>query len=239
MRKWLATAAAIISVAAFSATASAGFEIGDLLYNPDLMGSGQVGTNGPFYVAGSPAWLNDANLVASMSSNIQSIPGFGQFRGTVDSFAYELDGGGLGLAYRIVLNANSAPRLVRASIGPEGWDVAQIIAAGADGSGLSANAGNVLNWNDGDPYFIARDAVDASPYWQFRFANVGTVINNGQRSALIWFETRANTLGEDTITLQDGGVVGGARILSVPEPASMMLLASGFGIAVLRRRLFS
>lgn len=216
-------------------TAWAGLAIGEVRYNPDLSGSGQVGSAGPFYTDGTPAWLDPGNVIASMSSPISGVPGFGQFVGTVESRAYQ-NGATVGLSYEIVLEPNSADRLVRSSVGPAGWSGVMVPDAGSTGSGSSLATTGPVNWSDGDPHFVSRDAGTGAPYWQFRLGNNGTSINSGQESALIWFETNSTEIGETTITLQDGGVVGGALVLSIPEPASLSLLLGGAALFLIRRR---
>lgn len=231
MRSWLAGALALVLTPA----TFAGFAFGDLLFNPQLTGTGAIGDGAATYVSGLPAWLVPGNLALTLNSPIQGIPGLPQFNGFVDSYAYNIPGGTIGLAYRIRLSNTGAQRLVRASLGAEGWFSPAIPAAGADGSGLSAAQGAV-SWIDGDPYYLERDFLGGNPMWQFRLGSNGTVLNRNQRSALIWFETSATSFSENTITLQDGGVVGAARVLSLPEPTSAALLLTMAGTAVLARR---
>ncbi|MGE3180496.1 MAG: PEP-CTERM sorting domain-containing protein [Phycisphaerae bacterium] len=220
---------------ALAPAALGGLAIGDVQYNPDLSGSGLVGSSGPFYTSGTPSWLDPANLLVSMSSPIMGIPGFEQFVGTVESYAY-LNGNTIGLAYSIHLEPNSADRLVRASVGPEGWSGVSIFETGSDGLGSSTPTTGAVNWSDGDPHFIGRDFVTAAPYWQFRLGNIGSTLDGGQSSSLIWFETNSRQIGEVPITLQDGGAVGGARVLTIPEPASLALLVFGAGFFAIDRK---
>jgi hypothetical protein len=232
---------AILAVAALSTSAFAGvLNAGELFYNPALAGTGAVGQNGPYYTSGTPAWMTPANLHDSLSSPIQGIPGFAQFEGTVESYCYNIPGGGLGIAYRINLAANSAPRLVRASVAASNWDTIQVSDAGADGSGASTPAANNPTWNDGDPYFIERDAVTAAPQWVFRLGTNGTVIDPNGSSALVWFETNGEYCVETSISLLDGGAAGAARVLTVgiPSPAAAGLGMLGLAlVSGLRRRL--
>lgn len=237
MRKVLA----LLAVAALATPVFAGIlNAGELFYNPALNGTGAVGTSGPFYTSGTPAWLTPANLDMSLSSPIQGIPGFAQFEGTVESFCYNIPAGGMGIAYRINLAANSAPRLVRASVAAANWGGITVSDAGSDGTGSSTPAANSPNWSDGDPYFIERDAVTAAPQWVFRLGTNGTVIDPNGRSALVWFETDGVTCVETSISLLDGGAAGAARVLTVgvPSPAAAGLGLLGLTlVSGLRRRL--
>ena len=205
-------------------SAVGGLAFGDLQFNPQLSGAGVIGSTGPFYVSGLPAWLNNGNLLQELTSPIQGIPGFGQFRGFVDSAAYRVGADSVGFAYRIRLASNSADRLVRASLGGD-WRDFEIPLAGSDGSGISRNlTGAGPRWTDGDPYFIERAADLGTPLWQFRFGAHGTVLDRNHNSALIWFETNSDGFTIDAISLQDGGVVGAARIISIPEPTAALAL---------------
>lgn len=235
MKRLLCTFSALT----FAASAYAGFELGDLRFNPVLDGTGLVGDGGLYYNTGTPAWLDASNLLVSLSSPIEGVPGFAQFRGFVDSFAYRISDESVGLVYRIRLAGNSADRLVRAALGPEGWSSLSVFDAGAEGSGNSATQSGAITWTDGRPYFIARDDVNGSPSWNYRFGPNGTVINRNQQSGLTWFETSA-TPGEvgprGRITLQDGGAIGGALIITVPEPVSSIgLIGTGAGMFLLSR----
>lgn len=242
MRKILGS----LAILGLASIANAGLAIGDLQFNPDCAASGQIGDGGPYYVSGTPAWLNDANLIDSLTSPISGVPGFAQFAGFVDSFAYEItppsdagDGGTVGFVYRIRLAGTGADRLVRAALNPEIWASIDVTEAGADASGISTAALGALNWTDGDPYFIGRDDEVGNPYWQFRLGNHGTVVNRNQNSALIFFATNAQPnqiTNLSQITLQDGGAVGGAQVISVPEPAAFALLGSGFLWLLVGRR---
>lgn len=229
----------ICLVAALAAPAQAGLAAGDSIFNPQLNGTGQIGSTGPFYTSGVPIWLNNGNLIASLSSPINGIPGFPQFQGFVDSYLYAVSPSQLGLAYQIRLSASSADRLVRAAISPDGWSVVNVINAGADELGASTATTGAVNWSDGDPHFIGREFVTAAPFWQFRFGNIGTVLNRGQQSALIWFETNAlqGQVLEGSITLQDGGAVGGARVLTIPEPLPAAAGTIGLLLTLAFRRL--
>lgn len=236
MRKLSILLAAVLAAPAFAAAPLAP---GGILYNPQLNGTGEIGASGPFYTNTLPSWVNAANLEDSLTANIAGIPGFSQFEGTVQSWCYRLDNGNIGLVYRINLNANSAPRLVRASLGTAGWDGTGILDAGSDGSGNSSAGTGNTNWTDGDPYFIERDSLGLSPQWVFRIGTDGTVLNPGNRSALVFFETDAPDCGPGTISLLDGGAAGAAQILTVvPSPAAAGLGLLGLSvIGALRRRL--
>jgi hypothetical protein len=238
MRK-LSVLLAGIATLAIPAFAAAPLPPGTVLYNPALNGTGEIGSTGPFYTGSLPSWVNAGNLEHSLVGNIAGIPGFSQFHGTVESWCYRLDNGNIGLVYRINLAQNSAPRLVRASIAPDGWVGTGILDAGADGSGSSTAATGNTTWGDGDPYFIERDALGLAPSWVFRLGNDGTVLNPGDNSALVFFETDAPDCGEGTISLLDGGAAGAAMILTVvPSPAAAGLGLLGLSIiGGLRRRL--
>jgi hypothetical protein len=235
MKRILSTIVAL----ALAGNAWGGFELGDLRYNPALDGTGLVGDGGDYYNTGTPAWLAPENLLASLTSPIEGIPGFAQFSGFVDSFAYRVSDQSVGLVYRIRLTNESADRLVRASLGPEGWTALSIYDAGAEGTGNSAPQNGAITWTDGRPYFIARDEINGYPSWNYRFGPNGTVINHGQQSSLTWFETSATPriIGpHGRITLQDGGAIGGALVLTVPEPVSIVgLLGTGAALLVARR----
>ncbi|MDX2200147.1 MAG: hypothetical protein SF069_14390 [Phycisphaerae bacterium] len=226
-------------VGSLSSAAWAGsLPIGGVEFNPFLEGQGITGNTGPFYTEGLPTWLTPGNLLASLSSPIQSISGFLQFRGTVQSFVYNIpfDGkfGGVGFAYRIILNSNSTNNLNRASLGPSFWETANIWDAGSDGSGVSSPVGTSVFWNDGDPFFIERDGFTGAPAWSLRLGTDGTELDAGNRSALVWFATDGVGWTQSDISLLDGGALGAARVLAIPEPAtiSLMLLA----LCGLRRR---
>lgn len=224
--------------------AMAGLLPGQQVYNPDLAGTGEVGDGGPYYTAGLPAWVNGGSLADSLSSPIQGIPGFSMFEGTVDSAVYYVNGvdasGGMGFTYRINLAANSAPRLVRAALGPSIWSMITIVDEGADGSGSSTDASGNTTWSDGDPYFIEREATTGAPAWNFRFGTDGTRLDPTDSSALVWFETDASQYNRGgTITLLDGGAAGAARVLTVgiPSPtAGALTLLGSLVLAGLRRR---
>ncbi|MGE3182319.1 MAG: hypothetical protein AB7N71_11870 [Phycisphaerae bacterium] len=228
-----------------AAPALGGLNPGDQWYNPALAGSGEIGDGGPYYTAGSPAWLNGGSLATSLSSPIQSVPGFPAFTGTVNSAVYYVNGAdssaGLGFAYQINLAANSASRLVRASLSSSLWQLVSIIDAGSDQSGNSTAASGNTTWTDGDPYFIEREATMGLPAWNFRFGTDGTRLDAGNVSAWVWFETDArNYANGGTISLLDGGTTGAARVLTVgaiPSPAAAGLSLVGMLIVgVLRRR---
>ncbi len=236
MRKILGFVTALaLAVPSFAALAPGGIE-----YNPDLAGSGEVGSTGPFYTSGLPAWLVPGGLAASMTGSIAGIPGFSDFSGGVDSYVYFVNGvdasGGLGFAYQINLDSSSAPNLVRASLAAAGWGTVAVTDNGSDNSG-SSTAKGTTSWTDGDPYFMERDAVGGNPQWQFRLGVNGTTINPGESSALVWFETDATFWTISSISLLDGGAAGAARVLTVgiPSPA-----AGGLGLIglVLVGRLF-
>lgn len=213
---------------------------GDILFNPALNGTGVPGSSGPFYTLGLPAWLAPANLAVSMSSPIAGIPGFSQFRGTVDSFGYYLNGSdtssGVGVAYRILLTPNSAPNLVRASLGGINWFTPVISDAGSDESGVTSVTGGAQVWSDGDPYFIERDAFTGAPQWLFRLGANGTEIDPNQSSALVWFESAATVFAEVPIALLDGGAAGAARVITIPEPAAGLSLLMAWSAWSLARR---
>ena len=237
MRKLMMLLVVASAIPAFSA---APLSPGGVLYNPQLSGTGEIGSSGPFYSNSLPSWVNAGNLMHSLTSNIVGIPGFAAFQGTVQSWCYRLANGNTGLVYRINLNANSAPRLVRASVGSSGFAGVGVLDAGSDGSGTStAGAGNT-NWTDGDPYFIERDALGLSPQWVYRIGTDGTVLNPSNQSALVFFETDAPGCTEGAISLLDGGAAGAARILTVgiPSPEAASLGITGlFLIGIVRRRL--
>ncbi len=220
MRSWLALGLLLALVPG----TFGGLAFGDLQFNPQLNGTGVVGSTGPFYVSGTPSWLNDKNQLVSLTSPIEGVPGFAQFRGFVDSAAYSIAPGVVGFAYRIRLANNSADRLVRASLGGD-WRELDIPLAGADGSGVSATlTGAGPRWTNGNPYLIERATDNGMPLWAFRFGPHGTAINRNQQSAWVWFETNSEGFNQDSITLQDGGAVGAARIISVPEPTAFLIL---------------
>lgn len=236
--------AMILAIAALAIPASAVIPLppGAILYNPGLSGSGEIGAGGPFYTNTLPSWVNAGNLENSLTSDIAGIPGFLQFRGTVQSWCYRLDNGNIGLVYQINLNSNSAPRLVRASIGTAGWDGVGILDAGSDGSGDSTAASGNTTWTDGDPYFIERDGFGMSPQWVYRLGTDGTILNPTDQSALVFFETDALACAEGAISLLDGGAAGAARILTlgnvIPSPAAASLGLLGLSlVGALRRRL--
>lgn len=234
---------ALLAAAALAAPVlAAALNPGDVMYNSDLAGSGKAGDGGPYYTNGLPAWAVPANLHASLSSPIAGIPGFAAFTGTVESWCYNIPGGGVGLVYRINLAGNSASRLVRASISSVNWGGVGILDAGSDGSGTSSAVGSAVNWTDGDPYLIERSASpDENPQWSYRFGTNGTELNPGQSSALTWFATDAVNCSQSSISLLDGGAAGAAHILSVapiPTPAAAGLGLLGLSLAgALRRRL--
>jgi hypothetical protein len=241
MKKALISFAA---VAALAIPAFAGLQMGDVLYNPDLTGTGEIGDGGPYYTSGLPSWLNDNSLKSSLVSPIQGIPGFSQFEGTVESAVHFINGvdasGGLGFSYRINLAGNSAPNLVRASLAAQGWLGVNIFDAGADNSGNTSAATGNTTWTDGDPYFIERDAIAGNPQWTFRLGQDGTTINPNQSSALVWLETDAEIWRESSISLLDGGAAGAARVLTVaiPSPAAAGLGLFGVALAgAFRRRI--
>jgi hypothetical protein len=235
MRRLICTVALLSATTAFAGPLAPG----DVAYNPDLAGSTLVGDGGPYYTAGAPAWLNPANIALTQSSPIVGIPGFSEFRGTVESTAYYINGvdasGGIGLSYRIQLAADSAPRLVRAALAEDGWPGVTITDAGSDGSGASASAGGGVVWFDGDPYFIQRDSATSAPEWAYRLGSNGAVLNESQQSALIWFATDATATSQSAIALLDGGAAGAALVLSVPEPATLTLVSVAL-LSILRRR---
>lgn len=235
---------AFAAVAALALPASAGLQMGDVLYNPVLDGTGEIGDGGPYYTAGLPGWLNANGLKNSLVSPIQGIPGFSQFEGTVESAVYYVNGvnadDGLGFTYRINLAGNSAPNLVRASLAAQGWANVSIFDAGSDGSGNSTAATGNTVWSNGDPYFIERDAIAGNPQWTFRLGTDGTTLNPNQSSALVWLETDAEVWRESSISLLDGGAAGAARILTVVIPSPAAAGLGMFGLAIvgaMRRRL--
>ncbi|MGE3180438.1 MAG: hypothetical protein AB7N71_02320 [Phycisphaerae bacterium] len=225
--------------------AFAGLLPGEQVYNSDLAGTGEVGDGGPYYTSGLPAWVNGGSLAASLSSPIAGIPGFSAFMGTVDSAVYYVNGvdasAGMGFTYRINLDANSAPRLVRAALGPSIWSSITILDEGADGSGNSTAASGNTTWTDGDPYFIEREATTGAPAWNFRFGTDGTRLDPTNSSALVWFETDAEYFENGgTITLLDGGAAGAARVLTVgiPSPtAGVLTIIGSVVLAGMRRRM--
>lgn len=234
MRKFLATAGALAL-----ASGAMALDVGESVYNPDITGSGLPGDGGPYYNDVLPAWLVPGNIAASLTSPISGIPGFMQFSGTVDSAAYFLNGvdesGGIGISYRINLDGNSASNLVRGSIKSDNWLNTIVDDAGSDGSGSSSAATGSVVWSDGDPYFIERDPITGSPQWTFRIGPNGTTLNAGDTSALVWFATQDVGFKEASIGLIDGGAAGAARIITIPEPATISLLGLA-GLALIRRR---
>lgn len=236
MRKFVLSA---LAVAAFAAPSFAALAPGQVLYNPQLNGTGEIGAGGPFYTSGAPAWLGGP-LLASLVAPIAGIPGFLQFQGTVTSRVAQVSPGVLGFAYQIQLNAQSAPNLVRAALNPIGWNGVNILDTGADGSGVSTNASGNTVWNDGDPYFIERAATpEENPQWQFRLGSDGTQINKSNRSAWVWFEVQAQSWDDSTISLLDGGAAGASRVLTIviPSPAAAGLGMLGLAlVGALRRR---
>ena len=206
-------------------------------YNPVVSGTGQVGSAGPFYTAGTPAWLVPANLIASLSSPIMGVPGFSAYSGTVDSWIYNAGLNRLGFAYRINLDAASAGRLVRASESNPFWQNVTVFDAGADGGGTSTPESG-LGWSNGDPFFIERESSLGTPAWDYRHSTCGTTLNPNQSSAIVWFETSARSYMQfGSISLIDGGALGAARILSViPAPQSALLGVVGVLMACVLRR---
>lgn len=227
-----------------SSAALANLPLGGQWYNPALAGTGEVGDGGPYYTAGLPAWVNPGGLATALVSPIMGIPGFAAFTGTVESAVYYLNGvdssAGIGFTYRINLAANSAPRLVRGSLGSPVWAGITIADAGADGTGNTAPGKGNTTWTNGDPYFIEREATTGAPAWVFRLGTDGTTIDAGQSSALVWFETDAQYFNDGgAISLLDGGAAGAAHVLTVgvPSPQAASLGVIGVLMAgMLRRR---
>lgn len=221
-----------ILIASASSVALANLNNGDIVYNPAL-----AVPPGPTYTVGTPAWLNAGGLLASLSGAISN-----DFTGVVDSYVYALNGvdgsGGLGFVYRISLAAGSNSGLVRGSLAPTGWAPVTIADAGSNESGASTQVGG-SGWTDGDPYFIERDFTTSAPAWQFRVGALGTRLDAGNSSALVWFETDATVWQRSEIDLLDSGLSGESPVLApIPAPAAIGLGA--FGLALLghnRRKL--
>ncbi len=220
----------LVTALALAVPSLAGLGAGDILYNPDLDFSGLTGTDGPFYTDGLPSWAMPGGLVSSLTADISGVPGFDAYTGTVESYVYYVNGvdatGGLGFAYRINLAADSAGGLVRASLASANWAPVDISDAGSDNSGSSTFSDEAtLAWDDGDPYFIERDAVGGNPQWQFRLGIDGTSLDPEGFSALVWFQTDATFFTTSSVSLLNGGAAGAARVLAVgvPTPAAVGL----------------
>lgn len=227
--------AAALATPSFAALAP-----GMMLYNPELAGTGEVGSGGPFYNHLPQGWINPGNLLGSLSSPIVGVPGFAQFSGTVDSAVYQAAPGLLGFTYCIRLDGNSAANLVRASLAALGWTGVVVVDAGSDQSGNSTPGTGNTTWSDGAPYFIERAASpDENPQWTFRLGTDGTTINANQHSAMVWFTVETEFWQRSTISLLDGGATGAARVLTIgiPSPAAASLGMIGLAIVgSLRRR---
>lgn len=223
--------AACFAVALSAGVALADLNNGDIFYNPDVPGPPAT-----LYTVGTPAWLSGGSLATSLAGAISN-----DFTGVVDSYVYYVNGvdssGGLGFVYKISLDGSSNSGLVRGSLAPTGWAPTTIFDTGSNESGASTTVG--AGWADGDPYFIERDFFTSAPAWQFRVGGMGTQLNAGNTSALVWFETDATAWQVSEIDLLDSGLSGEAAVLApIPAPAAIGLAA--FGLALLghvRRRL--
>lgn len=226
---WLALVVSLLTSA--SALAAASLPLGGTLYKPGNSPPGQTD-----YSTQLPAYCTSANQVAQLFESPILLPGGaqGMFHGHVTSTAYRNPAGGLTFTYLFSnTGPGSAPVIVVASFLAQDWFAAQITDAGSDGTG-SSGTNDSPEWTDGDPYLIFRTS-NGSVEFNWLVGITGTVIGPGDHSALIWLETDALNYRTSLVALADGGAVGQAAALTAPEPATLILLATGV-ILLLRRR---
>jgi len=216
---------------------------GGSLMNPDLgWGGGQEQFSGVEGVL--PAWADPAGLADSWVANMR-----GDFTGSASSWVYYRNGidvsGGLGFVYQFCVDsAQGGAGLVRASFAPADWagvTISQAAATGApDGSSTPVGVGG---WDDGDPAWIARDPISEAPDIQWRIGTmsglIGTILNAGDYSSLIWLETDATKWMPSHASLIDSGISGSVGILAVPAPGAALLGMIGLGLVGWIKRRFA
>lgn len=193
----------------------------------------------PNFSSEVPAWLGGL-LEAEYTAPLTLWDGT-DAAGQVISQVWRIaEGDRLGFTYRFIIEDGS---LTYATLDPAGWSQTTILALGALGDGASTPApvGSIpppgwTTWADGDPYTIAISSRGAPKlYWTGYLG--GTIIQGGQQSSLIWFETDATAWNASVATVLANGGGAAAHILApahAPEPATAVLLLAG--TTLLRRK---
>lgn len=190
----------------------------------------------PKYTPTLPTGANGGNLIGTLAA-----PLLGGFTGTMTSNVYrDPSNGQLTFEYILSMSDRSAGDIVRATMG--GWMGVTITDAGSDASGSSGTFDSAPEWNDGDPYELARDPQSQGIEIQWRQAQgstlVGTVIGPGDISAHVFFTTTATGFVQNTAGYIDTTVIGSSNVLvPTPEPASLVVLGAGIAVACFRRRM--
>lgn len=208
------------------------------VFNPD------VGGGGPFFSVGP--------IPAAYSTSVigpTTFPFAGAFTGRTVSQVFADGSGQLAFTYQFFHDVNVSvvePEIIRATINDltNLWTGVTIFDAGVvPSTGASTAAVGSPNWTDGDPNFILRPLTTQNPDIQFRAADVGTYLTEGDSSSLIWFTTDAKFFKITDVGLADGGAVGTSSAYgpnaAIPEPSTLVLSAIGVGcglVTLWRRR---
>ncbi|MBC7835871.1 MAG: hypothetical protein H7Y88_12345 [Phycisphaerales bacterium] len=190
-------------------------------------------TDLPSYTQAIPAYFIPVNVVATLNSPI-----VGGLAGSVVTTVYlNPNTNTLTFDYVFSAAASNPVSIVRATLGGP-WLPILVNDAGAGSNGISGGGDGGAEWNDGDPFFLARSPEDGSPNVQWRAFGLGSALGAGNVSSNIWFETNATLITEAPMAVIDTAVTGSGLILApvIPAPGAAALALMGVGIAARRRR---